>query len=445
MSWTAFTGRGLALCLMLCSMTAPAAPPKTPAPAPRPAAKAPVAPRPAAAPNSPAPVLRTFHSQHYTLHTDFEPGFAQDVARRMDAMYDEYSRRLDSLKPVAMPQRHELYLFARQSDYVRFVGAAFGSTGGAYIPGRNVIASFLEKQGHDAVRRTLQHEAFHQFAEQTFAGNLPIWLNEGMAQYFEEGLWTEAGFLLGQVSPHRLRQLQSDIKAGRLTPFDRFTTLSAEEWSGALSTRGQTRGMTQYNQAWAMVYFLINASDEAGQPLYRARFLRMLQLLRDGAKPQAALEQCFSANYEGFQKHFVAFASRVQASPEASYIERQEVLADMLIAARERNWAANDLAELQSTVAARKVSINYSRGQIHWTSDPDTSIYFRALDGSRFHTSELYLSPRRGAPLPDIVCHYSPALLLRTRFYRYGEKTYHDTQLEPPPAPPLLASPRRGQ
>src|SRR5690348_10786271 len=56
------------------------------------------APRPAPSPLIlPAPTdgnLHVMDTRHYRIHTDLETTFAEELGRRMNAMYDDYSRRL---------------------------------------------------------------------------------------------------------------------------------------------------------------------------------------------------------------------------------------------------------------------------------------------------------------------------------------------------------------
>ena len=52
---------------------------------------------------------------------------------------------------------------------------AVAEAGGMFLPGRNLLAAFLEGQGRQQLRRTLQHEAFHQFAYNAISPDLPIW------------------------------------------------------------------------------------------------------------------------------------------------------------------------------------------------------------------------------------------------------------------------------
>jgi hypothetical protein len=226
-------------------------------------------------------------TRHYRIHTDLDRKFAEDLGHRMDAMYDDYRRRLQDFVAAAAVAaaaeqdagavKFEVYLFKKRRDYLEFTKHKVPNTGGVFMPARNTLAAFLEGQGRDALRRTLQHEAFHQFAHSLIHPDLPPWVNEGLATVFEEGIFLGRSFTLGQVPPRRVRQLQADIENGRLVPFREIMTMSLDDWSRALNDKDkhQTRGATQYNQAWAMCHFLIFAQRN-GDTIYRRRFLDML-------------------------------------------------------------------------------------------------------------------------------------------------------------------------
>src|SRR5689334_13629041 len=64
--------------------------------------------------------LRSVPTDHYLIHTDLDDDLAQDLAKRMDAMYEEYSRRLADFKDEREIPRLQVYLFAKQDDYLRF-------------------------------------------------------------------------------------------------------------------------------------------------------------------------------------------------------------------------------------------------------------------------------------------------------------------------------------
>jgi hypothetical protein len=373
--------------------------------------------------------LREIKTRHYRIHTDLDRALADDLARRMDGMYDEYSRRLSTFTTGREIPALEVYLFRRQEDYLKFTGEKMRNTGGVFMSGRNLLAAFLEGQGRDALRRTLQHEAFHQFAHTVISPELPVWLNEGMAQVFEEGIWTGSDFWPEQAPPRRIRQLQDDMKHRRLIDFRVLTSMTNEQWSENLHKDHGT-GATQYNQSWAMVYFLINARDEDGREKYRGRLLQMLQLIHGGRDPQEAFNVAFAGNLAGFQKRFVEYARELRATPEATLIENQEVLADLLSELRNRGKTFDTIADLRQAAVRGGYQMHYTRGQLKWSSKADLTTYFRDLDGRPFDADQLYLSPRTGAPLPDIVCRYSDKIQFRTRFHDDGKQTEHEVVVE---------------
>src|SRR5207247_722193 len=84
-------------------------------------------------------------------------------------------------------------------------------------------------------------------------------------------------------------------------------------WAGRL--RDQTAGGTQYNQAWAMVHFLVESRDSAGQPRFRSRLIQMLKIIHAGTPGDSAFNQAFSDNVKGFQDRFVEYVKALTPTP----------------------------------------------------------------------------------------------------------------------------------
>ena len=376
------------------------------------------------------PDLRAIQTPHYRIHTDLPPELADDLARRMEAMHGQYAQRLSDFKPPQDVPRLEVYLFRTQADYLDFAGRQFANTGGVFMSGRNLLAAFLEGQGRDALRRTLQHEAFHQFAHAYISPDLPVWLNEGLAQLFEEGIWTGSEFWMGQVPPRRVRQLQADLKAGRLIEFGTMTTMGLDQWQANLAADHEV-GATQYNQSWAMVHFLVNAKDAEGRGKYRARFLQMLMLLHEGATPKKAFDEAFAGNVKGFQARFLEYARGLRATPEATLIENQGILADLLTELTGKGRTFGTMLDFKRAVVRGRYRLHYTRGQLKWHTAANPAVYFADLKGRAYEAGELYLDARGAAPLPDIVCRYTDQVQLRTRFHRDTGKLEHEVVVEP--------------
>jgi hypothetical protein len=383
---------------------------------------------------------RTFDTRHYRIRTDLDADFARDLAGRMDAMYDEYARRLSAFKPPDDVPRLEVHLFRTQADYLKFTGERLQNTGGVYIPRRNLLAAFLDGQGRDGLRRTLQHEAFHQFAYNVISPNLPVWLNEGMAQLFEEAIWDGTSFWLGNVPPRRVRQLRSDLGKRRLLDFDKVLAMTQEQWAANLGADGEL-GATQYNQCWAMVHFLTFAPDERDQPLHRRRLIQLLRLMHEGKDADAAFAAAFSPNVRGFQDRFTEYAAGLQPTATATLIERQGVLGDLLAELNKRGMRFATVAQFRRAAMAGGYRMHYAKGELTWESEKDLKVYFADMKGRPLGPDDLFFEARAGAPLPDIVCRSMPEFQLRTRFHRAaGGPLEHEILVETPAVTTGLAA-----
>jgi hypothetical protein len=391
--------------------------------------------------------LRTLATRHYRIHTDLDADLARDLAGRMDAMYDEYTRRLSAFKPATDLPPLEVHLFRTQADYLKFTGERLQNTGGVYIARRNLLAAFLDGQGRDGLRRTLQHEAFHQFAFNVISPNLPVWLNEGMAQLFEEAVWDGTSFWLGNVPPRRVRQLRSDLGKRRLIDFDKLLAMTHDQWAANLGADGEL-GATQYNQCWAMIHFLTFAPDEAGAPLHRRRLINLLRLLHEGKDADAAFAEAFSPNVRGFQDRFTEYAAALQPTATATLIERQGVLGDLLTELDKRGMRFATLGQFRRAAVAGGYRMHYTKGELTWESEKDLKVYFADMTGRPLGADDLSFAARAGAPLPDIVCRCAPTFQLRTRFHQVdGGRFEHEILVESPPAQapptaPVAATPR---
>jgi len=344
----------------------------------------------------------------------------------MEGMFAEYSHRLADFNDTAEFPVLDVYLFTKKADYTRLTEDRFRNTGGIFIAGRmNFLAAFLEDQGRESLRRTLQHEAFHQFAFNAISPDLPIWLNEGMAQVFEEGLWAGDTFMLGQVAPRRLRQLKADIDANRLTDFQKFMSVTPEDWSKQLYADA-SRGATNYGQAWAMVHFLVNGENGA----FRKRLIDMLKRIHSGNDPDTAFEAAFSSNYDGFRRHFLDWAAAATPSPEAVMMERQSVLGDMIISLSDRGKTFENIQSFHRVVTTGGYQLQYTKGDVKWKTDSRIDNYFSNASGQLLGPRELYFAVRESSPLSDIVCKCTDQIQLRTQFYQLSGRWWHESKIE---------------
>jgi hypothetical protein len=157
----------------------------------------------------------------------------------------------------------------------------------------------------------VQHEGFHQFVAQVIRGNMPIWANEGLAEYFGEGIWTGDAFVTGVIPDQRFARVKALIQDNKLRPFGQMLTLTSFQWRKDLDVRN-------YDQAWSVVHFLVNADDGK----YRKLFGAFLGDVSAGEPASVAFAQRFGDDTKAFEDKYVAWWTSL---PEGSTAETYTV------------------------------------------------------------------------------------------------------------------------
>lgn len=207
-----------------------------------------------------AQTLSEVATDDYIIRTDLPPERLELVLHRLKCLTAEYRKRTDGLSDHQDDRQLPFYLFQHEADY-RQAGGAAGSVG---LYDRKRLLAWVGPQDDSRTWHVIQHEAFHQYLDFKL-GEIPIWLNEGLAEYFGESLFTGDGFVSGIVPPWRLERLQKDIRQNRHLPLEQFMSLSHEKWNHDLSIQ-------HYDQAWSLVQFL--AHGQNGR--HRKAFVRLI-------------------------------------------------------------------------------------------------------------------------------------------------------------------------
>ena len=233
-----------------------------------------------------AAALQKYPTAYYEINTDHDIDMVREAAARLTAMAEEYHRRTMGFAGK-IRRRLPFYLFSDAADY-----KAMGGIGAGVYKGSCLMA-YLPKGGGPSVWHVVQHEGFHQFVDKVMGGRLPIWANEGLAEYFGHGIWTGDGFVTGVIPPSRLGRVKTLIGSGKVKPFLEMLLMTNAEWQAALDVRN-------YDQAWSMVHFLVHAEDGK----YRDAFSSFLRDLSGGTPPVKAFRLHFGGDVDAFQKKY---------------------------------------------------------------------------------------------------------------------------------------------
>jgi hypothetical protein len=305
---------------------------------------------------------------HYALKTDLPRDEARELATHLNLMYEHYSHRLASL-PQRAPEVLNVMIFARQADYLSTMRGQFGinaeGTGGMFFvnPKGKGLAFFTGELSRQRIAHVMQHEGFHQFAFSRFGSDLPLWVNEGLAELFGEAVLLGRDFVIGQRPARPLETVKSALASGDHVRFHDMLTMSHDQWGANLRAGSAA---LQYHQSWSMVHFLVYADpDGDGEADYVDAFERYLRLLNEGVRSDDAFARVFGADFDAFEKRWARYIEQAQPDAFVEAIRRVEFLAEGALELSRRGVKVGSLDELKA--ALRNLDFAY-RIEGHGTS-----------------------------------------------------------------------------
>lgn len=192
----------------------------------------------------------------------------------------------ETLALSASSEPIHLYLFGQQQTYRRYLGQYFPA-----VPYRRAL--FIKQRGpgmvfayaSEALATDLRHETTHAVLH-TLLPMVPLWLDEGLAEYFE----TPAADRFA-ASPH-LRPIQRNVRWWRAPSLE------------ALESRQDLQEMDgdDYRDSWAWIHFFLH-----GPPEVRDEFRRYLADLHAHIPPGSLvrrLERRVPHLPREFSRHF---------------------------------------------------------------------------------------------------------------------------------------------
>ncbi len=331
--------------------------------------------------------LREFSSRNYSVHTTLTRDEARVFAKHMDQIYAEYQRRFanSGMRPRnndPMP----LYLFRTQFEYQNFLaefGISGANTGGMFFVQSDVqgLATYVQGKTLTQVFAILQHEGFHQFAYRYFGPDLPIWVNEGLAQYFEDGVLVDQRLHLNSSNAARVASVKAALHGGYCIDFDRIVQINPNDWGRTLNSSPETASLL-YDQSWSMVHFLITAEDGR----LRRPFEQYLRLIGSGEAPMDAFAQAFGTREtDEFEEVWREFASQAQPDPLGVSRTRLEFLGQGLKFLHEHGAPMpRSMGQLRSTL--RRINfraISTQHGVERQVSAHDEDVYRYPVGGNK--------------------------------------------------------------
>ncbi|MEO0474733.1 MAG: DUF1570 domain-containing protein [Planctomycetota bacterium] len=352
----------------------------------------------------PTPTLTVYRSKHYRIFTNLSQRETVPFGRHMDTLFEQYDKRFRSLgdQPI---ERMPLYLFETEQQYNRFLqehDIDATHSGGMFFVTHKLegLATWVDARSRRKTFEVLQHEGFHQFAWHAIGPSLPIWLNEGLAQYFEQAVLDDNGAMsLGLTSRARIERVKAAIRQGDTLPISTLMRISTEQWSRVLRSHPE-RANLLYAQSWSLAYFLIHGDDGRHQP----KLIDYLQRLSNGDRANDALLMSFGKDgLEPLADDWQRFALNQKPDEVAEASERLAFLGTGLRLLAERGESMpEDLDDLRQTL--QQYGFKLRRSEMGVTRDfaaGNESMY--SYTRSTVERQFVLLSPDRAGLPPRIT------------------------------------------
>jgi len=232
-------------------------------------------------------------SDHFIFHT--ETGFLPlQLAVVAEWSYDEIKKDLEIAQDLFERKGH-IYVFLNEQVWHGFVGnGKLEPWTGGLCTGREL---FFQSRPHFRFQgTTLPHEMTHLVLHRFLNGDIPLWLNEGFAEF--EGIRLYRTYL--RVRNYTLTNVQDHLHRDQYIPLPDLT--SAIDYP---KTKDEVTAF--YVESQMLIGFLYYQHGGMN-PL-----LRFIRLQSEGARFDSAWQNVYGYKYpnqEAFEKNFITYLTR---------------------------------------------------------------------------------------------------------------------------------------
>jgi hypothetical protein len=226
---------------------------------------------------------RRLDSPNFTVIGDVSTRELRELAVRFEGFRETVSR-LISERATASAVPTVIIVFPSDSAFAPFrpvyQGKPRTDVGGFFVPGTN-LNYILMQSGGAGRERIVLHEYAHLIVSNVMP-NPPVWLNEGLAEYYstftlsENGRQAQLGLAIGEHV--RLLKSGARIALPELLKVDSQSPLYNES----------ARASVFYAESWALTHMILN-----GQPSRVSELSAYLRSVGNGVPEAAAWEQTF--------------------------------------------------------------------------------------------------------------------------------------------------------
>ncbi len=271
---------------------------------------------------------RRRETDRFILVSDAEDETTVDIlAGNMEAVFGFLHQTFDPhIEPLPGRLRILVFLLSSQDSLTRLQAELGGRIhGGGFYHPPGLLAFHQETHYFDGLLHTMIHEAFHAFSDTRLTGpgaSLPLWAEEGTAEYFANSRIERGRIVPGKVdrghyalvhggsgvvrqqslTTWNLKTARAAVREGEAPPIAELFETTADTFYGEHARQ-------YYGFSWLLTHFLQHGRDDwENEPL----FARMLLYLTEGYASRDALEAVFQVTPEALQAEFDRYVRRLR-------------------------------------------------------------------------------------------------------------------------------------
>ncbi|MBI5368296.1 MAG: DUF1570 domain-containing protein [Planctomycetes bacterium] len=241
------------------------------------------------------PGWASFLTAHYEIQYDCDEAFAKELGQHLEAILAEYRRRFPmDLEKLTTTEAGETKGYARFTvkvfkafDVFNAYAAKNGVSGAAayFSPMQNELVAYKTvDEGRKKTFHIIYHEASHQYLHLYMGGDveIPIWVNEGVADYFYGGEFGDGGKFAIGVNRDRVTEVKDAVRQKKHVPLAKLFKYTQQQY--------YADAQLCYAEGWGICYFLWTTDH----PKYKGvldKFYDALKRLKDKDK---AFDEAFA-------------------------------------------------------------------------------------------------------------------------------------------------------
>ncbi|MDX6695368.1 MAG: hypothetical protein QOF02_2971 [Blastocatellia bacterium] len=236
------------------------------------------------------------------------------VATRLEQFRDVLGRLLKKAN-LASSTPTTVIVFKSESAYKQF---APKGTDGYFMPGEdmNYIALSGAQNTDNPYNQNPYNVIFHEFVHLLVKNNLanvPVWFNEGLAEYYStlEVLEGDRKVKIGNPIANHVLYLREQ----KLLP---LRTLFEVDHRSPLYNESSKRGVF-YAQSWALLHYLLLGDNAKRQPQFNA----FLNLIMSNKSVDEAFQQAFQTDFATMEKELREYIRRDTYPAQVATFERK--------------------------------------------------------------------------------------------------------------------------